>query len=132
MIFLKTVEIGAKNIGTSFCSCYVNLFNCSAEEWGRLIFLLLREPLRSLLWTLHPSSINAPWNRGNAKIPCLDFFLSRFSFTDTDDSWDKSRWDGNIFITLYHFHRSRKFRHLHLGMWDCHQVFFKSHRIASN
>lgn len=132
MIFLKTLEIGAKNIGTSFCSCYVNLLNCSGEEWGRLMFLLLREPLCSLLWTLHPSSINAPWNRGNVKTPCLVFFCQGFLSQTLMIHGTAADGMGTIFITLYHFHRSRKFRLLHLGKWDYHQVFFKSHRIACN
>ena len=32
------------------------------------------------------------------------FFLSRFSFTDTDDSQDSRGREGTIFIPLYHFH----------------------------
>ena len=32
------------------------------------------------------------------------FFLSEFSFTDTDDSRDGRRREGTTFISLYHFH----------------------------
>ena len=55
----------------------------------------------------------------------MTFFLSRFSFTDTDDSQDSKGTEGNIFYSTLplppaHEHSDT---YLPLCMWDDYQVF---------
>lgn len=38
------------------------------------------------------------------KIPYVFFFLPRFSFIDTGNSWDSRGKEWSIFVPLYHFH----------------------------
>ena len=47
-----------------------------------------------------------------AKSSILEFFLSKFSFTDTEDSQDSKGREEAIFITLYHFYPLRNIQTL--------------------
>ena len=53
------------------------------------------------------------------------FFLSGFSFTDTDDSQDSRGREGQSFIPLYHFHPLTNIDTfiLQLCIWDDHHIF---------
>ena len=81
-------------------------------------------------WSLYPASIYLlKVNKRNTKTGCvvffLFFFLSWFSFTDTDDSQGSRGREGTIFYSFIPLPPAHKHRDIYLQicMWDGYHVF---------